>query len=136
MGKNWTGKDVKTLPKGSGYLYLRKAFFQVLDEIQNWGEYIILIGHLKDNLIEKEGEEFTSKELELTGKIRSLLSAKSDAIAFYYRKGDEGFLNFEPTEDTVAGCRAPHLEGQTIKISKRSDKGEVVTNWNEVYKFD
>lgn len=134
MGKNWTGRDVKTLPKGAGYYYLRKAFFSVIDEIQSWAEYVVLVGHLKDNLIEKEGQEFTSMELDLTGKIKSLLSAQSDAIAYFFRKGPEGFLNFEPTEDTVAGCRSPHLEGQILKISEKKE-GKVVTNWKAIFKF-
>jgi len=134
MGKNWTGKDVKILPKGAGYYYLRKAFFAVIDEIQTWAENVVLIGHLKDNLIEKEGEEFTSKEIDLTGKIKGLLSAQSDAIAYFYRKGPEGFLNFEPSEDVTAGCRSPHLEGKTIKVSEKTDDG-VKVSWKEIYKF-
>lgn len=135
MAKNWTGSDVRTLQRGSGYLYLRQAFFQVINEIKTWADYIILLGHLRDSLIEKDGEEFNSKELDLTGKIRSLLSAESDAIAYFYRDEDEGFLNFKPTEDMVAGCRSPHLDGQVIKISKK-ENGEVKTNWKAIYKFD
>jgi len=134
VGVNWLGSDVRTLPKGAGYFWLRKAFFAILEEVQTWSEYTILVGHLKDNLIEKDGKEFTSMELDLTGKIKSLVSAQADAIAYFFRDGKEGFLNFEPTEDTVAGCRSPHLEGRVIKISeKKGDK--VVTNWKEIFKF-
>ena len=33
MGKNWKGTDVKELPNGSGYHYLRTAFFNIIKEI-------------------------------------------------------------------------------------------------------
>ncbi len=33
MGKNYSGDSILTLPNGAGYLYVRQAFFQVLDFI-------------------------------------------------------------------------------------------------------
>jgi hypothetical protein len=48
MGKNYEGDDVTTLPNGAGWMYLRSAFFQVLDFIDTLAPHIILSGHIKD----------------------------------------------------------------------------------------
>jgi len=48
MGASSSVTDVLKLPNGAGYLYLREAFFKVLDYIDTLAENIILSGHLKD----------------------------------------------------------------------------------------
>jgi len=47
MGKAFKG-DVRTLPNGGGYLYLRQAVRKVIDMFRELAEHIILIGHTKD----------------------------------------------------------------------------------------
>lgn len=48
LGKNFDGDSVLTLPMGQGYLYIRQAFFQVLDFVDTLADTIILSGHIKD----------------------------------------------------------------------------------------
>ena len=48
MGKNYDGDNITSLPNGAGYLYIRQAFFQVLDFVDTLAEYVILSGHIKD----------------------------------------------------------------------------------------
>ena len=48
MGKNFDGDNITTLPNGAGYLYIRTAFFQVLDFVDTLADHVILSGHIKD----------------------------------------------------------------------------------------
>ena len=40
----------------------------------------ILIGHVKDSIIEKDGEEVTAKEIDLVGKLGKIICGLSDAV--------------------------------------------------------
>lgn len=91
------------------------------------------MGHLKDTLIEKDGEEFTSYEIDLTGKIKRITAANAAAIGYVYRDNNNLLINFKPSDDIVAGCKIPRLEGKIIKISEKSEDGSIKTFWNEVY---
>jgi hypothetical protein len=51
IGAKFDGDNVLTLPMGAGYLYIRQAFFQVLDFIDTLAPTIILSGHIKDETL-------------------------------------------------------------------------------------
>jgi hypothetical protein len=133
MGATWQGNDVRVLPKGAGYLYLRQAFFQVIDYIKTWAHNVIFIGHLSDKMIEKEGEELNAKELDLTGKISKLMCADMDAIAYCYRDENTTVLNFESSEEVLCGSRCEHLRGKKIVIADSDESGKLTTYWDKVY---
>lgn len=133
QGKNWQGDNVLKLPNGAGYQFLREAFFNVIDEICGLADHIILIGHLKDKLINKNGEELAAAEIDLTGKISSLLSAKADALGYVYRKENQDLINFNPSDQVICGTRIKHLSNQQVVISEVDDKGEVKTFWDKIY---
>jgi len=133
QGKNWQGDSVITLPNGGGYYYLQRAFFNVIDDICTLAENIILVGHLKDKLINKAGEEVSASEIDLTGKIKSLLSAKADAVGYIYRKENQNIINFKPTDEVVCGTRIKHLSDQQVVISESDAKGEITTFWDKIY---
>ena len=67
MGKNFDGDTVITLPNGAGYLYIRQAFFQVLDFIDTLAPHIILSGHIKDKQVDDKGEMVMAANIDLTG---------------------------------------------------------------------
>ena len=48
MGKNYQGTDVRTLPNGSGYMYIRQAVRKVIDMFRSLCETLILVAHTKD----------------------------------------------------------------------------------------
>lgn len=48
QGKNWQGTDVRLLPQGAGYQYIRLAVRKVIDMFKELTENLILIGHTKD----------------------------------------------------------------------------------------
>jgi hypothetical protein len=133
MGKNYSGDSILTLPNGAGYLYVRQAFFQVLDFIDSFAPHIILSGHIKDKQVDDKGEMVMSANIDLTGKIKSLICANADAIGYMYRKGNQTILSFKTNEETTCGARPEHLRNEEIVISEMVD-GKLVTYWEKVYK--
>ena len=86
MGKNYQGNDVRTLPNGSGYMYLQQAVRKVIDMFRDLCDNFILIGHLKDKMINKEGEELSEMSLDLVGKLANIICGEADAVGYVYRK--------------------------------------------------
>jgi hypothetical protein len=135
MGKGFTGDSVLKLPNGAGYLYLREAFFQVLDYIEtlvpeNGG--IILLGHLSDKTIETGGKEVSSVELDLIGKIKSIVCAKADAIALLKRKGDQVIVTFKTSDEITCGARPEHLKNKEIVLTEMVDN-KLISHWEQIY---
>lgn len=132
MGKNFDGDTVTTLPNGAGYLYIRQAFFQVLDFIDTLAPTIILSGHIKDKVVDDKGEMVMSANIDLTGKIKSLICANADAIGYMYRKGNKTILSFKTNEEVTCGARPEHLRNEEIVISEMID-GVLKTSWEKVF---
>jgi len=132
MGKNYDGDNVTTLPNGAGYLYIRQAFFQVLDFIDTLAATIILSGHIKDKVVDDKGEMVMSANIDLTGKIKSLICANADAIGYMYRKGSKTILSFKTNDEVTCGARPSHLRDQEIVVAESID-GEVKVNWEKVF---
>lgn len=92
MGKNYND-DVRKLPSGGGYMYMREAFDKVLDRFKTLAPTLILITHCADKLINKEGKELSEMSMSLTGKIANLTAAAADAIAYVYRRKNQTIMN-------------------------------------------
>ena len=120
MGKNFEqknpGASVLSLPNGAGYLYLRIAYKKWIDRLNKLADHVILVGHLKDKMLEKKGKEVAAKDLDLTGKIKSITCANADAIGYIYREYDETMVSFNSLDDVTAGSRCDHLKGQTMPL--------------------
>ena len=140
MGKRWfsEGKakygNILNLANGAGYPWLRQAFEKVIAYASSLADHIILVGHVKDTLLEKNGSEFNASELDLTGKIKRITASQSDAIGYMYRKGNQNILSFKTTDEVSCGARSPHLSNAEIVISEVDEKGELVTHWDRVFK--
>jgi len=132
MGKNFSGDDVIKLPNGAGYLYIRQAFFQVLDFVDTLADTVILSGHIKDKQVDDKGELVMSANIDLTGKIKSLICANADAIGYMFRKGDKVILSFKTNDEVTCGARPEHLRNQEIVISESVDD-KIITHWDRVY---
>lgn len=133
MGARYEGDNVLTLPNGAGYGYLRTAFFNVLDYIDTLADHIILLGHLKDRQIEIKGKEVNAADVDLTGKIKSLICANADAIAYMTREDNKNILNFNTSDTVICGARPKHLMNQQIVISELQEDGTLKTNWDKIY---
>lgn len=138
MGKGWytDGKvkyrSILNMPQGAGYTWLRMAFTKVVEYISTWAPHIILVGHLKDNMLNKDGVEFNAMDLNLTGKLKQITSSNSDAIGYLYRKGNQNILTFKTTDEVACGARPAHLRNAEIVISELTEEG-LKTNWDKVF---
>ncbi len=126
MGKNFEqknpGASVLSLPNGAGYLYLRIAYKKWIDRLNTLADHIILVGHLKDKMLEKKGKEVAVKDLDLTGKIKQITCANADAVGYLYRENDKTMVSFDSMDDITAGSRCEHLKGKTMPLE-----------WSEIF---
>ena len=134
MGKNWKGTDVRLLPNGSGYMYIRQAVRKVIDMFKDLCNEFILVGHAKDVQIDQNGEELSEMALDLVGKLSSIICGEADAVGYVYRKGNETHISFKGGDGTIKEARAPHLRGQDIIIATGNEDGTITTYWNKIYK--
>lgn len=125
IGKTFLGKSVIELPNGGGYYYLRNELMEKIMLLTKVCKGLIIIAHIKDKTINKEGTEVSVKELSFTGKISSMICAKADAIGYLYRDKDEAepMVSFETLEESsIMGSRCPHIAGKTFPFS-----------WDKIY---
>ena len=92
------------------------AYKKWFDRLGKLADHIILVGHLKDKMIEKKGKEVRAMDLDLTGKLRSITCANADAIGYIYREGDTTRISFNSEGDITAGSRCEHLKGQDMEL--------------------
>ena len=136
MGKNFDeGENVLKLPNGAGYQYLREAMQKMIGWFEKTIPNVILVGHVKDKSLNENGTELNVKDLDLTGKISNILSAKSDAIGYIFRQTDEDkvYVQFGGGGDVITGARPPHLNGQKILLSEKMEDGILITHWESIY---
>lgn len=139
MGSTWKtiGKakygNILNLANGAGYPWLRQAFNEMTARIKNLAPHIILLGHVKDTLLSKNGNDFSSLDLNLTGKLKDITTSKSDAIGYLVRKGDKNILSFKTQDDILCGARPEHLRNKEIVISETLEDGTIVTHWDQIF---
>ena len=135
IGKNWKGNDVTTLARGAGYKYLRDAVKKVIDMFKDLCDEFILIGHVKDSITDKDGEEVNAKEIDLVGKLGKIICGMADAVGYVYRKDNETHISFKSGGDgTIMEARARHIAGKDIVIATGNEDGTITTYWDRVYK--
>lgn len=133
MGRNWQGDDVTKLPNGAGYQFLYEAMRVIIDEFSALCDTLIILGHLKTKLVEKEGKEMEARGLALTGKFATEICSTSDAIGYMYREDNKTLINFAPSESLVVGTRSEHLTNKTITIIEADKDNNLVIDWSKVF---
>ena len=148
MGKGWFKKDangnltqdsgkamygsIQNMPMGAGYAYIREAFTKLIEYIKTWAPRVILVGHVKDIVLDKAGADVNAMDLDLIGKQKRITASQSDAIGYLYRKGNQNILTFKTTDEISCGARPDHLRNAEIVVSELID-GKLVTYWDRVY---
>lgn len=139
QGKNWhtDGKpkygSILNMPQGAGYPWLREAMTKVTNYIKMWAPRTIFAGHVKDILLEKNGTEFSAMDLDLTGKLKRIMTSQSDAIGYLYRKGDTNMLSFKTKDDVSCGARPEHLRNKEFQISQINSDGQIQVDWSQIF---
>ena len=133
VGKNYTGNDILELPMGAGYMWLRKAFAMIIDKFIGLSPYIILVAHLKTASIVKDGKELSIQDINLSGKLKYMVSAMSDAIGILSRKDNKTIISFKSnTDEVLAGARPEHLRGKEFVLTELTPKG-IQAYWDKIY---
>lgn len=133
MGKTYQGTDVRTLPNGSGYMYLRQAVRKVIDMFRDLCESLILVAHVKEKMINKEGEELSEMSIDLTGKLGDILCGEADAIGYVYRKKNNTIISFEGGDNSIREARANHLRGQKIVVATSDDDNNITVDMTKIF---
>ena len=132
MGASFKGLNVLHLPNGAGYGYLRDAMKLITDKIESAFERVIYLGHIKMRSIETNGKEVTTADIDLTGKIRSGMSADVDAIGYLYRSGNQNILSFKTKDEVTCGARSKHLKNAEVILSEDIDN-KLITHWDKIF---
>lgn len=137
MGKSYGTKpgedDMRKLPNGAGYLYLREAFLQVVDSFKPFAKKcLILSGHVADKMINKNGEEISEMSLDLSGKLGRIVYSRADAIGYLYREEDTCYLNFNGGGDAIIEARPEHLAGQKFILTEKVN-GKIISHWDKIF---
>lgn len=127
-------ETVHELGQGFGYKYSREEMTDWYDKLTTLAPEIILIAHIKDKMIEsKTGDTVETRDINLTGKVKSIFASRVDAIGYMYRKDNQGILSFNPKDNLVCGGRCKHLQGDIV-ISEKLENGDIITYWDRIYK--
>lgn len=133
MGKTYQGSDVRTLPNGSGYMYLRQAVRKVIDMFRDLCESLILVAHVKEKMINKEGEELSEMSIDLTGKLGDILCGEADAIGYVYRKKNDTIISFEGGDNSIREARANHLRGKKIVVATSDENNNITVDMTKIF---
>lgn len=126
-------KDITQVPQGAGYSFWRQAIEAIIDLIASATDNIILCGHVKDAAL-AENVTGSIKQLDLTGKVSRILSARSDAIGFVHRDDESNLcINFGQSGEVLTGARPKHLANKDIIVAERQDDGSFISHWERIY---
>ena len=125
--------DVRTLPNGAGYLYLRKALKEVVHMFQPLCETLILICHVKDKQIQMNDVESTELVVDLAGKLSDIICGESDAVGFIYREGNKTMLSFEGGAGHIREARPLHLRGKKFVIGESDKDNNLKMNLSQIF---
>ena len=132
MGKQFKG-DIRTLPQGGGWFYIRQAVRKVIDMFRVLCEEFILVGHTKDKIVNKQGEELSEMQLDLAGKLSDIICGEADAIGYIYRKKNETRVSFKSGDNTISEARAKHLRGQDLVLAESNEENNITVYWDKIY---
>lgn len=125
--------DVRTLPNGAGYFYLREAMKELLRMFQPYCDTLILVCHTKDKQIRLNGEEATHMEVDLAGKLGDIVCGEADAVGFVERDGRCTYVNFEGGGDAIREARCPHLRGRRVKCIESDEDGAMKVDCSALF---
>lgn len=126
-------ESVHELGNGAGYQHSRNQMMEWYDKIVPLAKHVIFIAHIKDKFVEsKTGDTVEASEINLTGKVKSIITSRVDAVGYLRRKGKQAFLSFDNEYKTISGGRCKHLQGE-ILISEKLEDGTIKTYWENIY---
>jgi len=132
--KNYQGKNLKTVPNGAGWAYIRDGFFNTLAMFQLYCDTLIIVAHTKAKTINKGGQELEVTDIDVSGKMSQMLAAKAEAIALVYRKDNKTMFSFKGDQFVVSGARPKHLKEQEFVMCESDENLDLTFFWDKVFK--
>lgn len=138
--KDSTGKlvddpnaDVRTLPLGAGYGYIRMAVSSAIRMFKPLCNHLILVTHVKDRQINKDGIDVSEVALDLAGKVGDILCGEADAIGFTYRTGNKTILSFKGGDNIIREARPLHLRNKEFTVIESDENGEIHVDMSKIF---
>ena len=125
--------DVRLIPQGGGYLYLRKAVRKMIDMFKPLCETLILVAHVKDKQIKVDGEEMSEMSVDLAGKLGDIICGEADAIGYIYREKNNTVISFEGGENTIREARPTHLRGRKFIVATSDEQNNVNVDLSKIF---
>ena len=148
MGKNWgmlkdkDGKnttapdpkaDVRTLPQGSGYYWLRQAVMNAVKMFKPLCQTLVLVAHVKEKQITKDSTEMTEMSLDLAGKVSDIICGEADAIGYMYRRGNKTIMSFKGGDNIINEARPIHLRNKEFVVIESDESGNIKINTKDIF---
>ena len=125
--------DVRTLPNGSGYMYLRKAIKKLVDIFKPLCDTLILVAHVKDKQIKKDSEEMSEMTVDLAGKTGDIICGEADAIGYIFRRENKTIVSFKGGDDTLKEARPLHLRGKEFEVAYSDENNELHVDCSKIF---
>jgi hypothetical protein len=123
IGRSFIGKSILELPNGAGYGHHREEMKKWILAFSALCDTLIIVTHVKDKLLAtKAGNEVSTKDINLVGKLATIVCSMSDAIGYLYREDGELMISFEGGDNVNAGARQEHLRGMNEQL-----------DWNRIF---
>lgn len=125
--------DVRLLPNGAGWLYCRMAIKEMIDMFRPYCETLILVAHVKDKQIKRDGKEMSEMSVDLAGKAADIICGEADAIGFIYREGNKTYISFEGGDDTIREARPLHLRGKKFCVAESDEQNNIKIDMSKIF---
>lgn len=125
--------DVRQLPNGAGYLYLRQALKEMVNMFKPLCDTLILVCHVKDKQIKKNDEETTEMAVDLAGKTGDIICGEADAIGYVSRQDRKTILSFKGGDNNIRGSRPLHLREKAFVVAESDDNGNLKVDMSEIF---
>ena len=115
------------------YLYLRKAVRELIDMFKPYCDTLILVGHIKDKQIQKNGTEMNDMSNNLAGKLSDIICGEADAVGYISREGKNTIISFESGDNTIREARPLHLRGKKFIVATSDDSNNVTVDMSKIF---
>lgn len=125
--------DVRTLPNGAGYLYLRQALKETIFMFQEYCETLILVCHTKDKQINMNEAESTELAVDLAGKLGDIICGEADAVGFVYREKNKTIISFEGGDSHIREARPLHMRGKKFVVGESDANNNLKMDMSKIF---
>ncbi len=127
--------DVRILPNGAGYLYLREAVKSLIKMFQPLCETLILVCHVKDRQIRENNVESIELAVDLAGKLGDIICGEADAVGYIYREGGKTVCSFAGGDGTIREARPLHLRGKKFVVGESDENNNLKMDLSKIFVY-